>query len=156
MQQFFILVFLVYSIGFHRKLVQEDAVDGITKRQATTLLYTIYLCLCLITVSRYGGRGYMSSADFYMYQMRIIFRITEYSSGLHSTIPNHEAYQYCLDSLPMLLALVALNIVHPGRIMPSKESDMPSRKERKKGVRSKWKSETNESYAMANESSSDA
>jgi hypothetical protein len=38
----------------------------------------------------------------------------------------------------MLLALVALNIIHPGRIMPGNESDMPSRKARKSGVRSKW------------------
>jgi hypothetical protein len=38
----------------------------------------------------------------------------------------------------MLLALVALNVIHPGRIMPGKESDMPSRKARKGGVRTKW------------------
>ena len=31
----------------------------------------------------------------------------------------------------MLFALVLLNIVHPGRIMPGKESDFPSRKQRK-------------------------
>ena len=70
--------------------------------------------------------------------MRIVFRICEYSQGFKSTIPNHEAYQYCLDSLPMLLALVALNIMHPGRIMPGKKSDMPSHKARKNGVRSKF------------------
>lgn len=69
--------------------------------------------------------------------MRIIFRIIEYSRGLQSTIPNHEAYQYCLDSLPMLLALVLLNLVHPGRIMKGKASDLPSRKDRKNGVRTK-------------------
>ena len=60
-----------------------------------------------------------------------MFRIVEYSKGLTSTIPNHEAYQYCLDSLPMLIALVLFNIVHPGKIMAGKESDFPSRKERK-------------------------
>ena len=38
----------------------------------------------------------------------------------------------------MLLALVALHIVHPGRIMPGKEGDMPSRKQRGAGRRSKW------------------
>lgn len=70
--------------------------------------------------------------------MRIIFRIVEYSKGLESTIPNHEAYQYCLDSLPMLLALVALNVVHPGRIMSGQESNIPSRKARKSGIVSKW------------------
>jgi hypothetical protein len=64
--------------------------------------------------------------------MRIIFRLCEYSQGLDSEIPLHEAYQYCLDSLPMLLALVVLNFVHPGRIMPGRASDIPSRKERKK------------------------
>ena len=69
--------------------------------------------------------------------MRIIFRLVEYSDGLESTIPSHEAYQYCLDSLPMLLALVLLNVVHPGRLMSGKESDMPSRKQRKSGLRTK-------------------
>ena len=75
--------------------------------------------------------------DVGYYQIRIAFRICEYSKGLQSTIPNHEAYQYCLDSLPMLLALVLLNVVHPGRIMSGGTSDMPTRKERKGGVRSK-------------------
>jgi len=63
--------------------------------------------------------------------MRIIFRICEYSKGLNSTVPNHEAFQYCLDSLPMLLALVLFNVVHPGRIMAGKKGDIPSRKQRK-------------------------
>ena len=31
----------------------------------------------------------------------------------------------------MLLALILLNLVHPGRIMPGKESDLPSRRQRK-------------------------
>jgi len=57
--------------------------------------------------------------------------LIEWSSGLDSLIPNHEAYQYVFDSLPMFLALVIYNVVHPGRIMPGKKSDFPSRKERK-------------------------
>jgi hypothetical protein len=51
-QQFFILVFLVYAIGFHRTLADEQAADKVASRRATTLLYTLYLCLCFITVSR--------------------------------------------------------------------------------------------------------
>lgn len=31
----------------------------------------------------------------------------------------------------MLAALVLFNVVHPGRIMPGKDSDLPSRKQRK-------------------------
>ena len=34
----------------------------------------------------------------------------------------------------MFIALVLLNIVHPGKVMPGKESDFPSRKERKNMV----------------------
>lgn len=56
----------------------------------------------------------------------------EWSSGLDSSIPDHEVYQYVFDSLPMFLALVIFNVIHPGKIMPDKESDFPSRKERKK------------------------
>ncbi|KAK3725926.1 hypothetical protein LTR37_000074 [Vermiconidia calcicola] len=117
-QQFFILVFLACAIQFHRTILQERKLNGVTKSKAMTLLYTLYTCLVLIT-------------------MRIIFRLVEYSDGLESTIPSHEAYQYCLDSLPMLLALVLLNVVHPGRLMSGQESDMPSRKQRKSGLRTK-------------------
>ncbi|KAJ5884530.1 hypothetical protein N7504_012102 [Penicillium tannophilum] len=109
-QQFFVLVFVVYAISFHIKILRQRRSDA---RKASILLYVLYACLALIT-------------------MRIIFRLCEYSQGLDSKIPLHEAYQYCLDSLPMLLALVILNIVHPGRIMPGTESEVPSRKERKK------------------------
>jgi hypothetical protein len=69
--------------------------------------------------------------------MRIIFRLCEYAQGIQSKIPNHEAYQYCLDSLPMLAALIVLNVSHPGRVMPGKESSLPSRKERKVGIHNK-------------------
>ena len=31
----------------------------------------------------------------------------------------------------MLIALVLLNVVHPGQVMPGKDSDLPSRKDRK-------------------------
>jgi hypothetical protein len=38
----------------------------------------------------------------------------------------------------MLCSLVILNVIHPGRIMPGKESDLPSRKERKvEGIHTK-------------------
>jgi hypothetical protein len=70
--------------------------------------------------------------------MRIIFRLIEYAQGFESNIPHHEAYQYCLDSLPMLCGLVILNVFHPGRIMPGEQSNLPSRKERKvEGIHNK-------------------
>ncbi|PVI00601.1 hypothetical protein DM02DRAFT_671901 [Periconia macrospinosa] len=111
-QQFFILVFLFYAIKFHRMVLQQiqQGTEGVSG--ALPLLYAIYAVLLLITI-------------------RIVFRLVEYSHGFKSTIPDHEAYQYALDSVPMLLALVVLNFFHPGRIMPGKNSDLPSRQERK-------------------------
>ncbi|KAJ5923251.1 hypothetical protein N7454_008496 [Penicillium verhagenii] len=109
-QQFFVLVFVVYAISFHRKILRQHRPDG---KKALLLLSVLYACLALIT-------------------MRIVFRLSEYSQGLDSRLPLHEAYQYCLDSLPMLLALVMVNAVHPGRIMPGKDADIPNRKQRKK------------------------
>ncbi|MCJ1301210.1 hypothetical protein MMC08_004009 [Hypocenomyce scalaris] len=110
-QQTFALLFLFFVINFHRTLFKERLTNETSR--ALPMLYAIYAVLTLITT-------------------RIIFRLCEYSKGLTSTIPNHEAYQYCLDSLPMLAALFLLNIIHPGRIMPGKDSNLPSRKERKR------------------------
>jgi len=110
-QQAFILVFFVFAIKFHRTYLAERSQIK-TSNSPLPLLYTLYAVLLLITI-------------------RIIFRLCEYSQGLNSKIPNHEAFQYCLDSLPMLLALALLNVVHPGRVMAGKESNIPGRKERK-------------------------
>jgi hypothetical protein len=70
-------------------------------------------------------------------KVRIIFRLCEYSQGLSSTILQHEAYQYCLDSLPMFTALLILSIIRPGRIMPGQKRDIPNRKERDFSIKSK-------------------
>ena len=109
-QLFFIICFIYVAYCFHRELNSNPATasDPAPHR----LLFVVYTVLGLITI-------------------RIIFRLIEYSNGYSAGIPIHEAYQYCLDSLPMFTALVLLNVWHPGRIMPGKESDLPSRKQRK-------------------------
>lgn len=43
-------------------------------------------------------------------------------------ILRHEGYQLYLDALPMLLALVLLNIIHPGLVLKGPESSIPSGK----------------------------
>ncbi|KAL9067713.1 MAG: hypothetical protein Q9161_006705 [Pseudevernia consocians] len=110
LQQFFICCFVGLAVRFQRQM-KRDA-PATDQRRALRMLYILYAVLTLITV-------------------RIIFRLVEYSKGYSSGIPVHEAYQYILDSTLMLIALVLFNIVHPGQIMPGKESDFPSRKERK-------------------------
>lgn len=109
-QLFFIICFIFVAYNFHRELNANAATAGHV--QAHRLLFVVYTVLGLITI-------------------RIIFRLIEYANGYSAGIPVHEAYQYCLDSVPMLIALVLLNVWHPGRIMPGKESNLPSRKQRK-------------------------
>jgi hypothetical protein len=129
-QQAFILLFIFFAVKFHRTLLSEPLRRLISEtKSALGLLYTIYTVLILITVNAMFN-------PFFTYLLiickaRIIFRLCEYSQGLTSNIPNHEAYQYCLDSLPMVVALILLNVVHPGRVMKGKEGDIPGRKERK-------------------------
>jgi hypothetical protein len=134
-QQFFILVFFFYAIKFHQ-IVLHQVQQGIQgASSALPLLYAIYAVLLLITVSL---SVFLQAQMLTSLQIRIIFRLVEYSHGFKSDIPSHEAYQYGLDSVPMLLALVVLNFIHPGRIMSGKDSDLPSRKERNlEGVRNK-------------------
>ncbi|KAM6476778.1 RTA1 like protein-domain-containing protein [Trichoderma sp. SZMC 28011] len=108
-QQLFILIFCLFALRLLLR-VRKDSNEKpkLTKLSpAMLLLYTQFVVLALIS-------------------LRIIFRICEYAQGLDSTIPLHEAYQYALDSLPMLLALVAFNVVHPGRIMSDSKPDLPS------------------------------
>ncbi|KUJ07476.1 uncharacterized protein LY89DRAFT_712005 [Mollisia scopiformis] len=109
-QQLFILVFCIIAVRVHLELRAQ--VSSIKKDAAMKMLYVTYAVVLLITIP-------------------IIFRLIEYAGGFDHAIPKEEAYMYCLDSLPMFTALVLLNVVHPGYIMPGKESDLPSRKERK-------------------------
>jgi hypothetical protein len=109
-QQFFILLFLALAIRFHWTVKRES-----NNSQALKLLYVQYLILLLITV-------------------RIVFRLVEFSAGFKAGLSNHEVYQYTLDSVPMAVALYAINVFHPGRFMAGKEGDLPSR-----GQRRAWK-----------------
>ena len=85
-------------------------------------------------------------------QLRILFRLVVYSNGLQSSIPSHEAYMYCFDTLPMLTALVLLNVVHPGAVMPGKQSDLPSRKERKRRQAAELRpSESGDNFMLSNQ-----
>ncbi|KAH7169490.1 RTA1 like protein-domain-containing protein [Fusarium sp. MPI-SDFR-AT-0072] len=105
-QQFFICIFFLFAICFHKEIRRS------APKSALLLLYCLYLTVILISA-------------------RIIFRLVEYSNGLNSSIPRHEVYQYCLDSLLMFIASCIFNIMHPGRIMAGKQGDLPNKAERR-------------------------
>ena len=78
----------------------------------------------------------MFIADFLVIvQIRIIFRIVEFSAGVGSSlsqnISNNEAYMYCFDALPMVLALMTFHLWHPGKVLAGPESEFPKRKQAK-------------------------
>lgn len=60
-------------------------------------------------------------------QIRIIFRLCQYAQGTDPSNPvlTHEAYEYVFDAVPMFIALVLLNVVHPGRVLQGPESEFP-------------------------------
>jgi len=119
LQQFFIFVFLGLAVGFHREMLgmERGGQLGIGKGKWRGLLYVLYASLGLITI-------------------RIFFRLIEFSGGKTSSnpLPFHEVYFYALEAVPMFLAILTMNIVHPGNILNGPDSKMPSLKQTLKGM----------------------
>jgi hypothetical protein len=127
LQQFCILIFLSIAIKFHLVMNQRERIPQVLDdkpRNWRTLHYILYASLALIST-------------------RIIFRLIEFASGLDPSknpIPYHEAYFMCLDTLPMFIAIVLMNIVHPGSVLQGEGSEFPkgpTRKEKKAAKKAK-------------------
>ncbi|KAJ7510866.1 RTA1 domain-containing protein [Mycena galericulata] len=104
LQQFFIVIFLGLAARLHKQLLALER-NGTGKTNWRPLLYTLYASLGLITI-------------------RIIFRLVEFSAGEdadQNPLPFHEAR-------PMLFALAAMNVVHPGSVLVGPDADMPGLK----------------------------
>lgn len=121
MQEFFILCFLGLAITLQRRVSRTGYMAGdgddehdekIPPRRGlfhpSKLFYGIYFALAMITV-------------------RIIFRLAQYARGYDANNPvlRNEAFEYVLDAAPMFLALLALNVFHPGHILQGPRSDFP-------------------------------
>jgi hypothetical protein len=115
LQQCFVCLFFALAIKFHLE-VREKSIPNSTSWRP--LLYTLYLTLAMITI-------------------RIIFRLVEFSTGLYGPIPTHEAYFYVLEAIPMMIAIGALVLVHPGRFLVGQNSEF-SKLKVVKGKRRWW------------------
>jgi hypothetical protein len=64
-------------------------------------------------------------------------------------VPFHEEYSYVLDAFPMMLAILVLAIIHPGRTLIGPESEFTriSRKERKAAKKEKKAAKVEEKAA---------
>ncbi|RAH48700.1 RTA1 domain-containing protein [Aspergillus brunneoviolaceus CBS 621.78] len=128
MQEFFVLIFTGLTIHLHRKLLAMEragtldaervhrAAGGPFRPTWKKLLAAMYLALGLITV-------------------RIVFRLAQYARGsdVNNPVLTHEWYEYVFDAVPMFVALVGLNVVHPGQVLRGEGSEFPrlSRREKK-------------------------
>jgi hypothetical protein len=131
MQLLTILVFLTLCIRFQLKIRRQEqsgliAGQGIHMKDfnspinARHLLYLLYLVLGLIV-------------------FRNTYRLVEFSSGVLSNITMHEWYAYVFDAVPMFFALVAFNILHPGRILRGPNSDFSEDRKRAKAEKKEKK-----------------
>lgn len=115
-QEAFVLFFISLMVLFHRQSISLETSIRVRERPWRPLLYALYGVLLAITV-------------------RIIFRLVEYSRGMQPSnpVPFHEEYAYALDAFPMMVAILILAVIHPGRYLVGPESEFPkkSRKERK-------------------------
>jgi hypothetical protein len=107
MQEAFIVLFVGLAIKFQlearrcSKAMQTHAVGP------SRLLWALYASLGLITI-------------------RIIYRLVEFSSGsVDNALTAQESYFYVLEATPMIFAIMAYNIVHPGPIIHGPGSEMP-------------------------------
>lgn len=115
LQELFVLVFGGLTIHLHRRMCRLEVYGELDEDKTTRgsiswrwLFWAIYSVLILITV-------------------RIVFRLCQYARGTDSdnVILTHEAYEYVLDAMPMFLALILLNVVHPGRVLRGPDSEFP-------------------------------
>jgi hypothetical protein len=124
-QQAFITFFIVLATRFHYKLIvgtryrHTVATDRHTAVRPVIytvpwrrLLYALYITLVLITI-------------------RNIFRLIEFSDGVHGYIAVHEAFFYSLDALPIFCGLVVLAVVHPSCVLQGPDSEFPPREKKK-------------------------
>ncbi|KAI1453007.1 RTA1 like protein-domain-containing protein [Annulohypoxylon moriforme] len=112
LQQFFIVVFVAFAVKFHLDMCNVNTTRSLRTSWRSgwrPLLFTLYASLACITI-------------------RIIFRLVEFSSGstgVSNPLLTNETYFYVLEAIPMLLAILSFNIIHPGIVLIGPESEMP-------------------------------
>ncbi|KAF4496485.1 phospholipid-translocating ATPase [Fusarium agapanthi] len=108
-----ILIFIGITTFFYSKLRQ---LEGRSMGRMKWLILAMLTVLVLIVI-------------------RIVYRLIEFGPGVneHNQLLIHEEYPLGLDATPILIALVLLNIMHPGFVLRGPDSEFPklSRKEKK-------------------------
>ncbi|KAK0612120.1 RTA1 like protein-domain-containing protein [Immersiella caudata] len=109
-QLFFVLVFAVVTVVLFRRL--ERKINNGTLARSRSWVRPLVLVLIAVIL---------------LIVVRVIFRLVEFGGGVSEANPilTNEAYVLGLDALPMLIALIILNVVHPGLVLKGPESSFP-------------------------------
>jgi len=109
-QLLFVVVFGVVTAVFFRRVQQKIASGSLVRSTAWVRPVVWVLCSVILLIV-----------------IRVIFRLVEFGGGASQSNPilTNEAYPLGLDALPMFIALLILNIVHPGLVLKGPESNLP-------------------------------
>jgi hypothetical protein len=146
MQQFFISIFLLLAVKFHCEMAEAENsrhINTPSKPGWKRMIFALYASLAAITA-------------------RIIFRLVEFSGGVgpNNRIIHKEFFAYALDAMPMLVAISAWNISHPGRWLHGTDATMPPSgfkrifcfcciKSRKKRASKEYRNEKNPDFDLS-------
>lgn len=125
----FVVLFVVVTVLFALRLERLMRAGLLEARCNSAwirpLVWSVLAVIALIVVS--GSPLNVGIWANQPRQVRILFRFVEFSGGVSASNPilADEAYQLGLDALPMLLALLILNAVHPGKVLKGPESSFP-------------------------------
>jgi hypothetical protein len=110
--------------------VEEGVIGHGERKSVVKLIWAVLAVLTLIIVSsNFSPLLSLSTSKtsqfsndklcFNYLKIRIIFRLVEFSKGTSddNVVLHHEWYQLVFDAIPMVAALVLLNIVHPGPVL---------------------------------------
>lgn len=128
-QLFFVVLFVVATVLFIlrlERLMKAGLLKGRHNPASVRyLVWSVLAVIALIVVSAHYPCGL--DIRLIITQVRIVFRFVEFSGGVSADNPilSNEAYQLGLDALPMLIALLIMNAVHPGKVLKGPESSFP-------------------------------
>lgn len=98
-QLFAFICFILMAVVTHRRLNNDPIMLSKTRFVPWRRhMWTLYIVSILILV-------------------RSVFRLIEFVSGHDGPLMKHEVYLYVFDASLMLLVVLSLSIVHPGRLL---------------------------------------
>jgi len=131
LQQCFIVMFIGIAVKFQLELKNlglQGKLDVTSKKGWEKLLWAIYAGLVFITVSLLPRGCRRSEETDHILQIRIIYRLIEFSAGHDqdkNPLPYKEIYLYILEVIPMFSAIGVFIVVHPGNILKEPDAKMP-------------------------------